>query len=140
VPGLKAVVANNAITIEPGKTNDAKITVTRLHGFQTKLTLSVRGLPEGLAAESVEVPEKSGEVVLKLAASADANPFSGAIQIAVMEVESGIERRVVSELVSSTVDNGVPQGFRKLVIESTDQLWLTVLPAPAKEAAGEKKD
>ena len=140
VPGLKAVVTNNAVTIEPGKTNDTKITVTRLHGFQSKLTLSVKGIPEGLAAEPVDVPEKSGEVVLKLVASADANPFSGPIQFAVTEVESGIEHRVVSELVSSTVDNGVPQGFRKLVIESTDQLWLTVLPAPPKEAAGEKKD
>ena len=140
VPGLKAVVAHNAITIEPGKTNDIKITITRLYGFQSKLTLSVKGLPEGLAAEPVEVPEKNGEVMLKLAASADAKPFSGAVQIAVTEVESGIEHRVVSDLISSTVDNGVPQGFRKLVIESTDQLWLTVLPTLAKEAAGEKKD
>ena len=78
--------------------------------------------------------------MLKLAASADAKPFSGAVQIAVTEVESGIEHRVVSDLISSTVDNGVPQGFRKLVIESTDQLWLTVLPTPPKEVAGEKKD
>jgi len=75
-----------------------------------------------------------------LAASADAKPFSGAIQIAVTEVESGIAHRVVSELISSTVDNGVPQGFRKLLIASTDQLWLTVLPTPAKKAAGEKQD
>ena len=28
--------------------------------------------------------------------------------------------------------------FNKLVIESTDQLWLTVLPAPPAKAAGEK--
>jgi hypothetical protein len=68
-----------------------------------------------------------------LVASADARPFSGVIQIAVTELESGIEQRVVSELISSTVDNGVPQGFRKLLIESTDKLWLTLLPAPAKE-------
>jgi hypothetical protein len=140
VPGLKAVAANSAITIEPGKTNDIKITITRLYGFESKLTLSVKGLPEGLAAEPNDVPEKSGEVALKLVASADAKPFSGAIQIALTEVESGIEHRVVSELTSSTVDNGVPQGFKKLVIASTDQLWLTVLPAPAKEAAGKKQD
>jgi Bacterial pre-peptidase C-terminal domain len=133
VPGLKAVVGNNAITIEPGKTNDIKITTRRLYGFQSKLTLSVKGLPEGLAAEDIEVPEKGGEAVLKLVASADAKPFSGVIQFAVTELESGIEQRVVSELISSTMDNGVPQGFRKLLIESTDKLWLTLLPAPAKE-------
>ena len=137
VPGLKAVAANNAISIEPGKTNDIKITITRLNGFQSKLTLSVKGLPEGLAAEPIDVPEKSGEVVLKLVASAEAKPFSGAIQIALTEAESGMEHRVVFELISSTVDNGVPQGFRKLVIESTGELWLTVLPAPAGSRLGQ---
>jgi hypothetical protein len=139
VPGLKAVAASDAITIEPGKTNDIKITSTRLHGFESKLTLSVMGLPEGLAAEPIDVPEKGGEVVLKLVASANAKPFSGAIQIAATEAESGTQHRVVSELISSKVDNGVPQGFRKLVIESTDQLWLTVLSPPAKETAKEKQ-
>ena len=79
-------------------------------------------------------------MLLKLAASAEAKPFSGAIQIALTEVESGIAHRVISELISSTVDNGVPQGFRKLAIESTDELWLTVLPAPAKQEPSEKRD
>ncbi|PYJ86894.1 MAG: hypothetical protein DME22_03640 [Verrucomicrobia bacterium] len=139
VPGLKAVAVSNAFTIEPGKTNEIKVTVTRLHGFQTKLTVSARVLPEGLTLEPVEVPDKGGEVLLKLVASSDAKPFSGAIQIAVMETESGTEQHVVSELISSTTDNGVPQGFKKLVIESTDQLWLTVLSAPAQKPEAEKK-
>jgi len=143
VPGLKAVSTENAFAIEPGKTNDIKITATRQHGLQSKLALSVKGLPEGLTAEPIDIPEKSGDVILKLVASADAKTFSGAIQIAATELESGLEHRVIFELISSTTDNGVPQGFSKLITESTDQLWLTVLPPPAKEAskeAGEKKD
>jgi len=136
---LKAVEVSNAFTIEPGKTNDIKVTVTRLHGFQTKLLVSVKGLPDGLTVEPIEVSEKGGELVLKLVASADAKAFSGAIQIAVTETESGTEHHVVSELISSTTDNGVPQGFKKLVIESTDQLWLTVLSAPAQKPEAEKK-
>jgi len=139
VPGLKAVVASNAFTIEPGKTNEIKVTVTRLHGFQSKLTVSAKGLPEGLTLEPVEVPDKSGEVLLKMVASADAKPFSGAIQIAVTETESGTEHHAISELISSTTDNGVPQGFKKLVIESTDQLWFTVLSAPVQKPEAEKK-
>ena len=139
VPGLKAVVANNSFAIEPGKTNEIKVTVTRLHGFKSKLTVSARGLPEGLTVEPAEVPDKGGEVVLKLIASADAKPFSGAIQFAVTETESGTEHHAISELISSTTDNGVPQGFKKLVIESTDQLWLTVLSAPAQTPEAEKK-
>src|SRR5436190_4499115 len=132
VPGLKAVSIENAFAIEPGKTNDIKITATRQHGLQSKLALSVKGLPEGLTAEPIDITEKSGEVILKLVASADAKTFSGAIQIAATELESGLEHRVIFELISNTVDNVVPQGFSKLIIESTDQLWLTVLPPPAK--------
>jgi len=128
---------SNAFAIEPGKTNEIKVTVTRLHGFQSKLTVSARGLPEGLTIEPVEVPDKGGEVLLKLVASSDAKPFSGAIQIAVTETESGTEHHVVSELISSTTDNGVPQGFKKLVVESTDQLWLTVLSVPTKKPEAE---
>jgi hypothetical protein len=140
VPGLKAVVANNAFTIEPGKTNDVKVTVTRLRGFEPKLTVSAKGLPDGVTVEPVEVPEKGGEVTLKLVASDDAKPFSGAIRIAATETESGTEHYAIAELISSTTDNGVPQGFKKLVAESTDQLWLTVLPPPAKKAETEKKE
>ena len=140
VPGVKAVVANNAFTIEPGRTNEVKAKVTRLLGFQSKLTVSTKGLPEGLAAEPVEVPENGGDVTLKVVASGDARPFGGVIQILVLETESGTEHRAIAELISSTTDNGVPQGFKKLVIESTDQLWLTVLPAPAKKSETGKKD
>ncbi len=140
VPGLKATAANHAIGIEPGKTNEIKINITRLYGFQSKLTVSVKGLPEGVAAEPLDIAEKSGEAVLKLVASAEAKPFNGAIQIVLTEVESGMDHRVIFELVSSKVDNGVPQGFKSLAIESTEQLWLTVLPAPAKPPPGEKRD
>jgi hypothetical protein len=139
VPGLKAVVANNAFTIEPGKTNDVKVTVTRLRGFEPKLTLSAKGLPDGVTAESAEVPEKGGDVTLKLVASDDAKPFSGAVKVVATETESGTEHYAVAELVSSTTDNGVPQGFKKLAIESTDQLWLTVLPVPAKKSENDEK-
>jgi len=43
----------------------------------------------------------------------------------------------VADLTSSTVNNGVPGGFNKLVIESTDRLWLTVLPVAAKTESKE---
>ena len=139
MPGLKNLVVGNAFTIEPGKTNEVKVTVKRLHGFQSKLRISVKGLPDGVTAEPVEVPEKGGDVTLKLVAAADAKPFGKVIQIVVTETESGAEHRALAELVSSTTDNGVPQGFKKLVIESTDQLWLTVVPPPAEKKEEKEK-
>ncbi len=134
VPSVKVNASETAFTIAPGKTNDFKITVKRLHGFKAKLTFSAKGLPDGLAVEPVEVPEKGGDVPLKLVASADAKPFSGPIQIVAIETESGVEHLATASLTSSTENNGVPGGFTKLAIESTDQIWLTILPAPeAKE-------
>ena len=140
VPTLKAVVADSAFTIEPGKTNDLKVNVKRLHGFKAKLTVSAKNLPEGLGAEPVEVPEKDGDVTLKLIASPEAKPFGAPIQLILTEAESGTEHRVVAELISSGSNNGVPQGFSRLAIESTDRLWLTVLPAPTEKAADAKND
>jgi len=37
------------------------------------------------------------------------------------------------------VNNGVPGGYQRLVVESTDQLWLTVLPAPKPKSDEKKK-
>jgi len=137
-PDVKLSVSDTAFTISPGKTNEIKITAKTLHGFQRKMTASLRGLPEGLNAEPVEMSEKGGDVVIKLMASAEAKPFSGPIQIIATEAESQLQRRVVADLTSSTVNNGVPGGFNKLVIETSDQFWLTVLAAPAAQAGAKK--
>ena len=139
-PDVKLTVSETAFTIGPGKTNEIKIAVKSLHGFKRKMTASVHGLPEGLNAEPAEVSEKGGDVVIKLMASAEAKPFSGPIQIIATEAESQLQRRVVADLTSSTVNNGVPGGFNKLVIETADQFWLTVLaaPAPAPQAGAKK--
>jgi hypothetical protein len=130
VPAVKVNALETAFTITPGKTNELKVTVKRLHGFQSKLALSVRDLPDGVEAEPADVPEKGGDITLKIVASVEAKPFSGPTQIIATEVKSQEEHPAVADLTSSTVNNGVPGGFNKLVIESTDQLWLTVLPVP----------
>ena len=133
-PSVKINVSETAFTIAPGKTNDVKVTVKRLYGFKARLTLSARQLPEGLELERTDVPEKGGDVTLKLIASSDARPFSGPMQIVATETEGATEHRALADLTSSTVNNGVPGGFTRLAIESTDQLWLTVQPAPEQKA------
>jgi hypothetical protein len=133
VPSVKVNTSETAFTIAPGKTNELKFTVKRLHGFKAKLTVSAKSLPKGLTAEPAEVPEKGGEVTLKLVASSEAGPFTGPIQIVATEMESGSEHRATADLTSSSVNNGVPGGFTKLVIESTDQIWLTVPPVAEPE-------
>ena len=71
---------------------------------------------------------------MKLAASAEAKPFSGPIQLVATDLKSGKQQKALAELTSSTSNNGVPGGFSKLVVNSTEQLWLTVLPPATKDA------
>jgi len=137
-PAVKASVSETAFTVTAGSTNEVKVRIKRLHGFKQALTVSVKeGLPDGLQAAPQNVQEKSDDVAIKLVASAEAKPFSGPIRIIVTELDSQKDHRAVADLTGSTVNNGVPGGFNKLAIESTDQFWLTVLAAPAtKDASG----
>ena len=48
----------------------------------------------------------------------------------------GNETNVVFDLVSRTENNGVPGGYSKLLVESTEDLWLTI--KPPKEQSLEK--
>jgi hypothetical protein len=59
-------------------------------------------LPEGVTLDPAEVPEKGGDVTLKLIASPDAKPFSGSIRLVATEAESGFEHSAIASLTSST--------------------------------------
>ncbi len=79
LPGVEALLADaKPITLERGKTAPVKLTVKRLNGHKEPLFVRVAGLPAGVHAAEVTLPEKGGEVELKLQAAANA-PASGAI-------------------------------------------------------------
>jgi hypothetical protein len=138
-PRFQGVIAESGFTVEPGKSAKIKVTARRIEGFNTRLTATVAGLPAGVSASPVELDGTAKEITLDLAATADAPPFSGPVQVEFREENSDTVRPAIHELVSTTLRNGVPQGFRDLVITSTDQLWLTVLPAPPAKPAAEKE-
>ena len=130
-PGLKATVADNSFTVEPGKTNEVKLTVNRLHGLTNSLRVEVTGLPADVRAEPLAVTDKGGDTVLKLVAATNAAAFNGVIQFQIADVVTAHPTPVTMELVTGGENNGVPQGFRHLVRESIEQFWLTVrLPKP----------
>src|SRR5206468_1876944 len=110
VPAVKITIPETSFVIAPGKTNELKIAVKRLHGFDRKLTISAKGLWEGVSAVPVVVADKAGDVAFQLIASREAKPFGGPIQIVATEAESGKEHFAVADLTSSTTDNGVPGG------------------------------
>ncbi len=131
-PSVAATVVIHSLNVQPGKTADVKVSVKRTNGFQTKLQLAAKNLPDGVTASPVDVPEKDGEVTLKIAADATAKSAGQPFTIALREAETGREHAARFFMITSGENNGVPQGHAELVIPSTEQLWLTVLGAPAK--------
>jgi hypothetical protein len=142
LPAIRVTVASDALVLDRGKTNDLKCSVQLRNGANAKLSASLRGLPreltEGTNAAALPVPEKGGDVVFKLSIPAEAKPWSGPFQIVVTEAGSGTEHRAVRELVVLGENNGVPNGFSHLLLESIDQLWLTLPPAPEPKTAAAK--
>ena len=126
VPAVTATVANHSLTIAPGKTAEMKVAVKRVNGFKAKLQLVAKNLPDGVTAPEVEVAEKAGEATLKFSANADAPPANQPIQLILREAEAGTEHAAQYSMIATSENNGVPAGYTELVIDSTDQLWLTI--------------
>ena len=132
VPSIAATVSVHSASVQAGKSSELKIAVKRTNGFKAKLQLCAKNLPEGVTASPADVPEKNGEVTLKLTASPDAKPASQPFTLLLRETEGGTEHPVRYFMTTSSENNGVPQGYVELVIPNTDQLWITILAAPAK--------
>jgi hypothetical protein len=125
-PSVSATLAAHSYTVTPGKTSDVKVTVKRAYGFKAPLELTAVDLPPGVTAPPVEVPEKDGEVTLKLTAEPTSAKQGQPVRIRLREKGSDREHAVQHMLVATSENNGVPQGYPELVIPSTDVVWLTV--------------
>jgi hypothetical protein len=132
-PSVRATAVNHSTVVQPGKTGELKVAVKRANGYKRKLQLAARNLPEGLSAPEVEVPDKDGEVTLKITADSGTKAASQPFQLVLREVEAGTEHPVIYWMISTGENNGVPQGYTELVIDSTDQLWLTLQSAAKSE-------
>lgn len=130
VPRIEVSVAASAFTLKSAETNEVPVTVKRLHGDKRPLRLSARGLPAGVSCESIAVPEAGGEIKLKLITIQAAKAWSGEIQFVAVEDQGGAEHSARFSIVATGTDNGVPNGFHKLLVDRVDRLWLTVLPPP----------
>ena len=126
-PDYKAVAAASSMAVKPGTTNEFKLTVTRLRGFTNALEVAARDLPAGLKCEPVAVSDKGGEVKLTLIAPPDGAPHQGGFSVGVRDLVTQRERAVPFMLTGVSMDNGVPGGYRVLLADRTEVLWLTVL-------------
>lgn len=134
-PDYKIAAAAASITLQNGSTNTLKVTAQRLRGFTNQLALEVRGLPEGVAVTPLTIGEKETEVSLNFTTTTNAPPFSGPLILTAKA--SGVvegERVIPFNLVATGENNGVPNGYAKLLADRVDHVWLTVKPPPPPPA------
>jgi hypothetical protein len=131
VPGVKATVAGHAFKLEAGGSTDIKISVVLENGFCSPLILGASQLPAGISAAEVQVAEKGGEVTLTLKAEKTVQPVSQPFQLTLTDKANSASWPVTYRMISTSENNGVPQGYRKLLINETASFWLTVRsPSP----------
>jgi len=133
-PSVRATVAENVFVLEAGKTNEVKIAIGRKHGQEKAYRLRAVGLPASVVSPAVEVGAKAGEAVLKWWVHEDVSGWNGAVRF-VLGQEGAEDVSVWHELISTSENNGVPGGFRELLVNETDSCWLTVLPKPPAKPA-----
>jgi hypothetical protein len=126
-PDYLATISESAFVLESSATNDVKLTTKRLRGFTNELSVAFENLPEGVTAEPVKAEGNSSEIKLKIIAK-DAPAFNGPVRIVLKDNVTSEEKTAGFEMVSRSENNGVPGGYSKLLVERTDQLWLTIKP------------
>jgi len=120
-PDFKVTADASAYRLEPGKTNEVKVTIARLGGNTNKLLITATDLPEGISAKPIEVKGKDKEAKIAFVANVDAKPWNGIFGLRVVDrVETNLQRRAVCELGPKESRGG------EMLITETDQLWLTV--------------
>lgn len=134
-PDFSAVWSAKSLVMTNNSTNTIKFDLKRFRGHASDLTAEFRELPAGVTSSAVNLTNKSGEISMTLTAS-NAVPFQGPIRLYVTDSAQKAEKLAIVELTSRGEDNGVPNGYSTLAIESYDHVWLTVKPeAPPKDIA-----
>jgi hypothetical protein len=133
VPSASATLEKDTVSVSPGKTVELQVTVKRLNGFKAPWQVLAKDLPPGVTAAPAEAPAKDGDVTLKFTAEAEAEAANQPFHVVLKETESGVEQPVPYHLNATAETNGVQQGYSTLVINSTDQPWITVKAVEAKK-------
>jgi len=109
-----------ALSLAPGKSISIKAAVKRLHGLNTHLVLRAANVPPGVHADEVAVPEKDGEVELKLVAAANAATSQQPIQIAVWTKSDPATYYTATAPLRGETLRGTS------LLDTTSDIWLTV--------------
>lgn len=127
-------------TFERGKALEIKATVTRTFGHKENLLFTIPGLPPGITLTAPEtIPEKGGEVTLKLEAKADAPAAALALRVVAEEKEAAGDKKGLKKTAVFSFKDDKYRG--PYALDEIEEIWLTLPPvkAESEEKKGEPK-
>jgi hypothetical protein len=116
--------------VEAGKSAEATVTIGFADGYKGTPAVVVRGLPEGVSTQ-IPPTEKGGKVKIKFVAAESAK--SANVPVTLLVVEPG-----TSTIRKATTPIGMDRAGGERLINSIDQLWLTIKPKPKPKPESEK--
>lgn len=131
-PDYRLTLENSSVLARAGETNEVKLKAAFLRGFTNVLEAWCEQLPQGITSEPATITA-AGDVTLKLIAASDAPSANAPFRVVVRDTVTDQKRSAQMEFTSRSVNNGVPGGYQKLLVETTEELWLTVAPKPPEK-------
>ncbi len=126
LPEFQVTASDHAFRLQPGTTNEMRVTVFRLDGYESSMSLVLEGLPAGVEANADPVPAKGGDVKVRLMPRPEAKPVNQPFRVlAIVTDPTAPQVRLATALLK-----GQYAAPADLLTNQTDQLWLTVLPQP----------
>jgi len=121
VPEVEITLADaKPLVIEAGKILSVKATVKPVKSSKDAYVVRVANLPPGVFADAVDVPEKGGEVELKLQAAVNAQKANQPILFELWSKAAPFTSKAASGGLRGENKRGTSQ------LDETSQVWLTV--------------
>lgn len=121
LPSFELTLADaKPVLLAPGKTASLKVNVKLQNGFKDPLIARVANLPPGVHAAEVPVPEKGGDVEVKLQAATNASLCGQAIRLEVWTKNEPVLAKSAAAGLRGENKRG------SALLDDTTQVWLTV--------------
>jgi len=134
-PDFSAIVEASKFEIKPGDKTEITVKLTRSSDHKLPLETKIENLPAGIKVSVADIPEKTGDFKITLNTDASAKPANQVIRIVLTEkAEDGKTRTKPAHFTFVGADWRAPY-----LIETTRDLWLTVLAKPEEKKKEEKK-
>lgn len=130
-PWFELTADKGVCVIKPGEKLEVTINTTRRGGLSEPVSVTIKGLPEGVTVKEVDVPEKGGAVKVTLEAAESALPFSGPISLrAIRKSQPDFIWQGKFLVKGATTEAGA------LLVNRADAGWLTVLKKEEEKKEG----